>query len=363
MKNLASKFYGAALAVGLALLGLAGPVLVANLLLLSPVNALADSVTPSTYTTNLALGKSVTINKVVVINAGTPTSAKVDVFFLADTTGSMGGSISNVQAGVTSIISATSGLGEVAYAVGEYKDVGDPYVYQLDQDITQDTAAVKAGVNKWSASGGGDTPEADFWGLYEAAETTSWRTGSTRILVWFGDAPSHDPAGPLPGVNEEQTIAALVAKSIKVMALDTGIPGITTSTLNDLLQATDIATATGGQYYSGVDVSSIVQVIKNAIISSFDQYKTVTLGTASVPAGISVNVSPAFYTGEYDRRQDHTFNFSVTFTANSPGSYNFAIPVLVDNGVMASEQDNIKVGFGLAFPLLDMLQPPRQSAR
>ena len=97
MKNLASKFYGVALTVGLTLLGLAGPVLVANLLLLFPVNVLADSVSPSTYTTNLALGKSVTINKIVIINAGTPTSAKVDVFFLADTTGSMGGCHSKRQ--------------------------------------------------------------------------------------------------------------------------------------------------------------------------------------------------------------------------------------------------------------------------
>ena len=113
---------------------------------------------------------------------------------------------------------------------------------------------MQAGINMWSASGGGDDPEADFWGLYEAADTTSWRAGSTRILVWFGDAQSHDPAGPPPGVNEAQTIAALVAKSIKVMALDTGA-------LDALGQATRIATATGGQYYSGVDVSQIVQVI------------------------------------------------------------------------------------------------------
>ena len=70
-----------------------------------------------------------------------------------------------------------------------------------------------------------------------------------------------------------------------------------------------------------------------------------------MPAGISVNVSPPSYTGEYDRSIDRTFNFDVTFTANSSGSYSFAIPVLVDSGVMASEQDNIKVGWGMAFPL------------
>ncbi|HEY9073688.1 MAG TPA: hypothetical protein VIN67_06100, partial [Desulfobaccales bacterium] len=244
MKNLASKFYGAALAVGLTLLGLAGPVLVANLLLLSPVNVLADSVSPSTYTTNLALGKSVTIKKIVIINAGTPTSAKVDVFFLADTTGSMSSALASVQAGASDIMTSTSALGDVAYAVGEYKDTadqGDPYAYRLNQDITKVTTAVQTGINMWSAGGGGDYPEADLYGLYEAADTTSWRAGSTRILVWFGDAPSKDPAGPTPGVTEVETTAALVAKSIKVEALNLG-------GLDDYGQATRIAAATGGHY-------------------------------------------------------------------------------------------------------------------
>ena len=103
---------------------LAGPVLVANLLLLFPVNALADTVAPSTYTTTLTLGQSVTINKIVTINAGTPTSAKVDVFFLADTTGSMGSAIQSVKDGAAAIMASTSALGDVAYAVGEYKDLG-----------------------------------------------------------------------------------------------------------------------------------------------------------------------------------------------------------------------------------------------
>jgi murein DD-endopeptidase MepM/ murein hydrolase activator NlpD len=354
MKNLASKFYGVALMVGLTLLGLAGPVLLANLLLLFPVNALADSVSPSTVTTNLALGKSVTINKIVVINSGTPTTAKVDVFFLADTTGSMGDAIQSVKDGAVAIMNSTSGLGDVAYAVGEYKDYGqvppDPYTYYLDQDITKNTTAVQNGINLWSASGGGDYEEGQLYALYQLANTTTWRAGSSRILVWFGDAPGHDPSGPT-NVTEAQATAALVANSIKVEALDLGdLNGYVTET-GQSGQAQRIADATGGQYYPSVNVDQIVQVIKDAIITSFANYSTVSLGTASVPAGLAVNVSPPSFTGAYDRSIDRTFNFSVTFTANSSGSYSFAIPVLVDGGVMASEQDNIKVGWSMAFPL------------
>ena len=209
------------MAVVLALLALAGQTLFAQLLLLFPVNALADTVVPPTYSASLTLGQSVTITKTVTISAGTPTSAKVDVFFLADTTGSMGGAIQSVKDGAAAIMAATSGLGDVAYGVGEYKDVGDPFVYRLNQDITNDTAAVQTGINAWVASGGGDFPEGQLYALYQVANTTSWRPGSTRILIWFGDAPGHDPAGPT-GVTEAQATAALIANTIKVLALDIG---------------------------------------------------------------------------------------------------------------------------------------------
>ena len=294
MKSAASKFCGGALTLRLALLGLAAQVFFAFLVLLIPVNVLAvvagDTVVPSSYATSLQLGKSATITKTVTISAGAPTTAKVDVFFLADTTGSMGSALLSVQAGAAAILSGTSGLGEVAYGVGEYRDVGDSFVYRLNQDLTTDTAAVQTGINAWSADEGGDWEEAQLYALYQVANTVPWRDGSTRIVIWFGDAPGHDPAGPT-NVTEAQATAALVAKTIKVLALDLG-------SLNYYGQAQRIADATNGQYYSGIDVSQIVTNIQNAIIKSFQTYSTVSLGTSLVPTGLTVNISPASYTDD-----------------------------------------------------------------
>jgi len=329
----------------MALLGLAGSALFALAVMLIPVNALADSVVPSTYSTSLDAGKSVTITKTVTISAGSPTSATVDVFFLADTTGSMGGTLASVQAGAASILSGLAGLGDMAYGVGEYRDVGDEFVYRLNQDITKDDTAVQTAINTWVAAGGGDWEEGQLYALYQVANTVSWRPGSTRIIIWFGDAPGHDPSGPT-GVTEAQAIAALVAQTIKVMALDVG-------SLNYYVQAQRIADATKGKYYSGINPTQIVNDIKNAIITSFQTYTTVSLGTSTVPAGLTVNVAPPSYTGEYDRSIDRLFTFNVTFTAVSPGSYGFTIPVLVDGGTMATEVDNIQVGGLLSFPLPD----------
>jgi hypothetical protein len=297
--------------------------------------AMADSITPSVFTESGPTGASYTVNKTVTVSAGTPTTSLVDVFFLADTTGSMGGTIGSVQTGASTILTNTAGLGNVAWGVGEYKDNGDVYVYRLNQAITTSQSAVTAGINMWSASGGGDYQEADLYALKQMANdpATAWRTGSTRIGIWFGDASGHDPSGP-DSTTEVQATAALVAQNIKIQAVDVG-------SLDDTGQGTRIAAATGGQYFSGIDTSTIVDTIQDAIIASFANYGTVSLDTTEVPAGVGVTVTPTSYTGDYDRETERMFEFEVTFTDLEEGTHTFNIYALVDGGRVATEFDSI----------------------
>jgi hypothetical protein len=341
------------MAVVMALLALAGSAFFTFLVLLVPVNVLADTVSPPSYATSLKLGaRSDPITKTVTISKGTPGTALVDVFFLADTTGSMGATLDAVKTGAATIMSnVKTALGDVAFGVGEYKDYDlyypDPFVFRLNQDITKDADLVQFGINAWEALGGYDEPEGQLYALKQVADTVAWRPGSTRIIVWFGDVWGHDPAGPPPGVTETEAIAALLAQTIKVMALDVG-------SLNYTGQATRIAAATNGKYYSGIDPAQIATDIINSIIVSFQTYNTVSLGTSTVPAGLEVTVDPpSINAGEvpYDRSTERTFTFTVTFKALSPGSYSFTIPLLVDGGTMAFEQDDILVGGLLGFPL------------
>jgi hypothetical protein len=302
---------------------------------LAPVSARADSISPASLDLTLGVGESTTIKKTVTVSAGRPTSSKVDVFFLADTTGSMGTAINAVKTSASSIMTTAAGLGDVQFAVGEYKDVGDIIVYRRNQDITGNTAAVQTGINAWFAGGGGDEPEANMFGLQEAANTTAWRSGSARVLVWFGDAPGHDPRA---GATEASATAALVAKGIKVEAISVGA-----NRLNLTGQAQRIATATGGALFSGVNQAAIVAAINGAITSAFDTYSTVSLDLSEVPVGVSVSALPASHSGSYDRSIDRTFNFDVTFTGDAPGDYNFNIYGTVDGGRVATEKDHVLV--------------------
>ncbi|MCU0561565.1 MAG: VWA domain-containing protein [Desulfobacterales bacterium] len=309
------------------------------LLLLLPAAALADSISPSSYSATLAVGESATVNKTVTVSAGTPTSAKVDVFFLADTTGSMGGVISAVKTNAAAILSATAGLGDVAFGVGEYKDLGDTYAYRLNTAITTSAASAQAGLNLWAASGGGDTPEANLYALQRVAEDagTGWRAGSTRIMVWFGDAIGHDPR---LGSTEASATSALQAKGIIVQAINSG-------NLDGTGQATRISAATGGQLFAlAGSGTGVADVIKDAIEASFASYSNVSLDVSEVPAGVGVSVNPVDYSGAFSRETERSFSFDVTFTGVTPGDYSFNIYALVDKGRVATESDRIRVGEG-----------------
>lgn len=309
-------------------------VLCSTLLLMFAGSAIADSIAPATFTATLDVGESVTIDKTVTITKEV-TSAKVDVFFMTDTTGSMSGLINSVKTSATSILSTTAGLGDVAFGVGEYKDFSDSYAYRLNTDVTTDQTAVQTGINMYSASGGGDWHEANLYALNEAAEESAWRDDSTRIMIWFGDAPGHDPSG---GVTEADAIAALNAEGITVLAMNT-------SSLDSSGQASRIADATGGTYYPSIDTASIVDEISDAIASVFAEYTTVDLDLSDAPAGVSVSATPG-YTGDYDRSEVREFDFGVTFTADVAGTYAFNINGLVDGGIVASEYDVITVKGG-----------------
>ena len=315
-----------------------------------PVFLFADGITPASVTGTVDVGGSYTITKTVTISDASPTSAKVDVFFMCDATGSMGGLISSVKTAAGSILSNVSGLGDVEFAVGSYKDepispYGSPedYAFNLDCNLSN-AATAQAAINTWNAAGGNDAPEAQLYALAQSAQQTSWRDGSTRIMVWFGDMPGHDPAAPDigGGTTEAQATAALVNNSVHVEAMNvyTGIPYEGTG-LDATGQATRIAAATDGTYYPSLNTSAIVSDITGAITSVFQTYDNVSLEVVGAD-NVTVTTTSG-YTGTYDRSAARTFGFDVTVTGATPGDDDFVVNALVDGGIVATESDHFTV--------------------
>lgn len=188
-------------------------------------------------------GSSSTIVKAIA----TPTiPVKPDIIFLADTTGSMGGAIANVQSKATAVMQQVKAVQpDAQFGVADYKDfLCDAIPYRLSQRITNNSDAVVAAINTWSADGGCDWPEAQLNALHQLATNSGdvgWRTNSSRIIAWFGDAPGHDPSN---GVSLNGAISALKAANVRVIAVDVNSLNGCAETCS---QASAITTATGGR--------------------------------------------------------------------------------------------------------------------
>ncbi len=215
-----------------------------------PVSA---EVTPNDVNLNLAPGESDVIDKQVQTSE---IPENPDIVFLSDTTGSMGGAIANVKANAANILSTIATNQPTAqFAVAEYRDVGDAFVWRVNQNVTANQTAVQNAINGWNAAGGGDFPEAQLIALKGIADgAVSFRPGSTRIIVWFGDAPGHENFGPYPTRNA--VADALNTADIQVLAISVGI-----NRLNDTGQAAFIASQTGGSFFSGATAAQLSNTI------------------------------------------------------------------------------------------------------
>lgn len=309
--------------------------------------AWADSFATSSFMDTINVGESTSVTKTLTITPGV-SSATLDVFFLFDTTGSMGGAINQAANAASSIFSNTNALGNVNYGVGRYEDYptspwgsSSNVPWALVQDLTSDTGSVNSALGSLRANGGADGPESAFDGLVGAADEVSWRAGSKRMLFWFGDARSQDSEAH-PGPMETETLAALQGRNIEVNAINYG-------SLDSLGQASRITADRGGALYGSSSVDDLVDVVKGALDASFSSYANIGLDLSEVPEGLSFSLNPASYSGSWNRDAEETFSFDLTFTGDAPGDYQFDIYGLVD-GVRTTlgQHNRIIVGGDIA---------------
>jgi len=315
--------------------------------LLAPALVSAGSITPETFEATIAVGESVTVNKTVT----TPITGadRVDVFFLADNTGSMGGIIGSVKSFAGTLLSdLQASISDVNFGVGRY--LGDPReyggtalsraqtAYTLQQGISSDATASQTAINAWFASGGGDLPEANFFALHQVATSgaatdgigstdiaggfatgynTGWREGAVKVIVWFGDAVSHTTT-----VDQAEAIAALTGENVVVAAINTRTAnaGIDTSG-----QATAIVAATGGTLTNGVTGAN-AEATKDAILTAISDATStfdLSLFTTGDTSGLDIDFTCTSAEGCTGVGGGESRTFDMVITGLTPGVYDF----------------------------------------
>jgi hypothetical protein len=216
----------------------------------------------------------------------------MDVFFLMDSTASMGGVIGNLKSGLTGTVipQVQAQVPDTQFGAGDFRDFPiDPFgstgdqPFVLRQAITASAAAAQAGVNAMGAGGGNDGPESGLEALYQVATgnglsgpgATSvavnhagvggvqFRATSMPVIVHLTDIITHSKgeANQLCGGNSEYgmddaTVAAAAHTRTQVKtALDAicarvvGVPTVSGagSACDGRADLTDLATYTGAR--------------------------------------------------------------------------------------------------------------------
>lgn len=187
---------------------------------------------------------------------------KVEVVFVLDTTGSMGGLIEAAKEKIWSIASnmaSAQPAPEIKIGLVAYRDRGDAYVTRVI-DLSTDLDSMYAALIEFQAQGGGDGPESVNQALYDAVNQISWSQGTDTYKAVFlvGDAPPH--MDYQDEVQYPQTLKVAQNKGIVVNTIQCGQTGSTRRAWQQIAQVA------GGEYFQVEQGGSAV-----AISTPFDR--------------------------------------------------------------------------------------------
>ena len=363
----------------------------------------SGSLSPNTFTATVIEGQTVSLNRSVTINCipdivSTETVSedrKVDVLFLADNTNSMTDAINNIKTNATTLLNTLSTTyGDVQFGVARY--YGDPrertgasericqsYVwgrcwewgvrytdeyfgatgaYQLQKAVGSTQTEVIAAINQWQASSRNtDWEEGNFFALHQAATNgatvngygtgfnTGWRSDAKKVIVWFGDAFSHEDT-----INKTNTIQALKNNGITVVAINAdtktySYSGHYLSSVRGLdyqSQASSIATETGGVYANANPSAlsnTILSLVGNALVESTGE--TTTAGTVNLTfqalgdtSGLNITYTCTDSRGCNDVVSGQTRDFRMDVEGVTAGTYDFKTIVSGVGGAVGNDE-------------------------
>lgn len=137
----------------------------------------------------------------------------LEMVFVLDTTGSMGGLIDGAKQRIWGIINEVMqkpSKPRVRVGLVAYRDNGDEYVTKI-LPMTEDLDKAYTTLMDYRAEGGGDTPENVRKALAEGVRNagwSKWRKGLAQIVFLVGDAPPQD-------YNQEPDVLVTTAEAVR----------------------------------------------------------------------------------------------------------------------------------------------------
>jgi hypothetical protein len=336
---------------------------------------------------NFVLSVEQIVERVVTVYV--PKSApipKIDVYFLSDTTGSMGPIVDAVRAGADTILNSLTSFSsdlDICFGVGNYRDFSTPngnqmflYDFEHQLSLTADKSQVSTAINNWTVLGGNDATEGQLYALDQLAQapggSIGWRDNSKRIIVWFGDAPGHDPICSnishlvTADITEESVTNKLVSQKILVIAISSetgtaaggldGDPKLAADTYSGICpiggnpgQAKRIVENTKGRHYTKIEPNKVVETIIESTQSVISIINNLSLVPSEEIAPFVTSITPVSGYGPLPNNQEHTLTYNVRYGGVRSALvkklvFNGKLNAVADGAVMASQEVTITKG-------------------
>jgi Mg-chelatase subunit ChlD len=175
-----------------------------------------------------------------------------------DSTGSMSGEINEVKGQIRRIgQTLTTLVPKARISICTYRDEGDEFVAK-GLPLSGSIQEVSEYLDRVSAGGGGDHPEAVDEGLYWSISQNNFRPSARKVILIFGDAPPHP---------EKQKRALELAENFRAQHKGV-VSTITCQSSTPMPEFYEIAAAGGGEAFLTTDQRQLMTQLMVLVFGS-----------------------------------------------------------------------------------------------
>ena len=272
---------------------------------------------------------------------------KTDVLLLIDVTSSMDDVINEVTLNASQIVADVRDLtSDAAFAVATLADYpgesflslfgleygsADDYPWRLEQDLTTDETLIQSALNNISLKNGGDANESYLRALYES-QFISWRPGSRRLVILFGDDLPHDPDPGPDGTENTSDDLTQTSVTDQLASASITVLGIYTNSDPSIFYET-VAEATGGQAFEITQSEEVPGTVQSLVANTITEIDRLSVDLES-PGSQWVETTPANYT-KVGPLETKSFNFRFCANEGPAGDYAFDAVAMGDGSELA----------------------------
>lgn len=234
-------------------------------------------------------------------------NSTLEMVFVLDTTGSMGGLLEGAKQriwGIVNEVMQSTSHPSVRVGLVAYRDRGDEYVTKV-LPLTTDLDQVYSMLMSYRAEGGGDTPENVRRALADGVRNAGWSPripGIAQIIFLVGDAPPHED------YQDEPSTATTTAEAVRAGMIVNTIQCGNQPDTQTVWQA--IAQHGEGQYFAIAQDGGV-----RAIATPYDKALSelgAKIGSTYMAYGGGAGPAGVRYRGEASSRQAATETVVVT---------------------------------------------------